>query len=91
MIVNGNYMQKEIAYRSNEEDEYNPLQNNMDRLFMDLLNYANENPDAEGEWEEYHKTPYQDNYYFESNGINYLVQHDIITQILTLYELKEVE
>ena len=58
---------------------------------MDLLNYASENPDAKGNWEEYHKTPYQDNYYFESDGIDYLIQHDIVTQTLTLYELKEIE
>lgn len=89
MIANGNYLQKEIGYRSNENGEYSPIKENLGRIFMDLFNYASENPDAECDWEEYHKTPYQNNYYFESGGINYLIQHDIITQTLTLYELKE--
>lgn len=89
MIANGNYLQKEIGCRSNENGEYSPIKENIGRIFMDLFNYASENPDAEGDWEEYYKTPYQDNYYFENGDNDYLIQHDIITQTLTLYELKE--
>ena len=88
MISNGNYERKEIATRENTEGEYSPITDNLDRIFMDLLNYAAENPDAEGDWEEYQKGVYQDNYYFESEGIDYLVQHDIVTGTLTLYELR---
>lgn len=90
MIANGQYMQKEIAYLSNEYDEYSPLQANMERLTIDLLNYAAENPDAEGCWEHYHKTPYQDNYYFEIDGVDYCIQHDIVAQTLVLYELQAI-
>ena len=88
MISNGNYERKEIATRENTEGEYSPITDNLDRIFMDLLSYVAENPNAEGDWEPYQKTVSQDNYYFDSEGIEYLVQHDFVTEILTLYVLR---
>ena len=92
MIANGNYMQKEIAYCGESELEamdYLPVRENIDEIFNHLLQIASDNTHLESEWEEYHKSVYQDNYYDSVDEIEYLVQHDVVTNICVLYELKE--
>ena len=77
MIANGNYMQKEIAYCGESELEamdYLPVRENIDEIFNHLLRIASDN---------------QDNYYDSVDEIEYLVQHDVVTNICVLYELKE--
>ena len=91
-IANGNYKMREIAYctdRELEEMDYLPVQENWELILDHLLQVAADNPHIEDEakWEEYHKTPYQDNYYDECDGENYCVQHDIVTGIAILYRL----
>nr|DAZ46132.1 MAG TPA: hypothetical protein [Caudoviricetes sp.] len=91
MIANGNYMRREIAYcgeRELEEMGYLPVRENIDEILDHLLRIASDNPHLEGKWEEYHKGVYQDNYYDSIDGIEYLVQHDIVTNTCVLYELK---
>ena len=92
MIANGNYMQKEIAYCGEsglEAMDYLPVMENIDEIFDHLLRIASDNPHLENEWGEYHKNVYQYNYYYYVDGIEYLVQHDIVTDTCVLYELKE--
>ena len=92
MIANGNYMQREIAYcgeRELEEMDYLHVRENEAEIFDHLLRIASDNPHLEGKWGEYHKGVYQDNYYDSVDGIEYLMQHDIVTNICVLYELKE--
>ena len=92
MIANGNYMQREISYcgeRELEEMDYLPVRENEAEIFDHLLRIASDNPHLEGKWDEYHKGVYQDNYYDSVDGIEYLMQHDIVTNICVLYELKE--
>lgn len=63
MIANGNYMQKEIAYCGESELEamdYLPVRENIDEIFDHLLRIASDNIHLESEWEEYHKSVYQD-------------------------------
>ena len=43
----------------------------------------------ESQWEEYSKNVNQDNYYDSVDGIEYLVQHDIVTDTCTLYEITQ--
>ena len=91
MIANGNYMRREIAYcgeRELGEMGYLPVRENIDEILDHLLRIASDNPHLEGKWEEYHKGVYQDNYYDSIDGIEYLVQHDIVTNTCVLYELK---
>lgn len=91
MIANGNYMRREIAYcgeRELEEMGYLPVRENIDEILDHLLRIASDNPHLEGKWEEYHKGVYQDNYYDSIDGIEYLVQHDIVMNTCVLYELK---
>lgn len=91
MIANGNYMRREIAYcgeRELEEMGYLPVRENTDEILDHLLRIASDNPHLEGKWEEYHKGVYQDNYYDSVDGIEYLVQHDIVGNECVLYELK---
>lgn len=91
MIANGNCMRREIAYcgeRELEEMGYLPVRENIDEILDHLLRIASDNPHLEGKWEEYHKGVYQDNYYDSIDGIEYLVQHDIVTNTCVLYELK---
>ena len=91
MIENGNYMRREIAYcgeRELEDMAYLPVRENIDEILDHLLRIASDNPHLEGKWEEYHKGVYQDNYYDSIDGIEYLVQHDIVTNTCVLYELK---
>ena len=93
MIANGNYIQKEIAYcggRELEEMDYLPVRENVQEILDHLLRIASDNPHLEGEFEEYHKGVYQDNYYDTVDGIEYCVQHDIVTNDCVLYELKEM-
>lgn len=92
MIANGNYMRREIAYcgeRELEEMGYLPVRENIDEILDHLLRIASDNPHLEGKWEEYHKGVYQDNYYDSIDGIEYLVQHDIVMNTCVLYELKD--
>ena len=82
MIANGNYMQKEIAYcgeRELEDMDYLPVRENVSEILEHLLRIASDNPHLEKEFEEYHKGVYQDNYYDNVDGIEYCVQHDIVT------------
>lgn len=91
MIANGNYMRREIAYcgeRELEEMGYLSVRENIDEILDHLLRIASDNPHLEGKWEEYHKGVYQDNYYDSIDGIEYLVQHDIVMNTCVLYELK---
>ena len=91
MIANGNYMRREIAYcgeRELGEMGYLPVRENIDEILDHLLRIASDNPHLEGKWEEYHKGVYQDNYYDSVDGIEYLVQHNIVTNTCVLYELK---
>lgn len=93
MIVNGNYMQKEIAYcgeRELEDMGYLPVRENVSEILEHLLRIASDNPHLEKEFKEYHKGVYQDNYYDSVDGVEYCVQHDIITNDCVLYELKEM-
>ena len=93
MIANGNYMQKEIAYcgeRELEDMGYLPVRENVSEILEHLLRIASDNPHLEKEFEEYHKGVYQDNYYDSVDGIEYCVQHDIVTNDCVLYELKEI-
>lgn len=93
MIVNGNYMQKEIAYcgkRELEDMDYLPVRENVSEILEHLLRIASDNPHLEREFGEYHKGVYQDNYYDSVDGIEYCVQHDIVTNYCVLYELKEM-
>lgn len=86
MIANGNYMQKEIAYCGERELEdmcYLPVRENVSEILEHLLRIASDNPHLEREFEEYHKGIYVD-------GIEYCVQHDIVTNDCVLYELKEM-
>lgn len=94
MIANGNYKMREIAYctdRELEDMDYLPVRENQSEILEHLLMIASDNPHLEGEWEDYHKGVYQDNYYDTVYGIEYCVQHDIVTNYCVLYELKEIE
>ena len=93
MIANGNYMQKEIAYcgeRELEDMGYLPVRENVSEILEHLLRIASDNPHLEKEFEEYHKGVYQDNYYDSVDGVEYCIQHDIVTNDCVLYELKEM-
>lgn len=95
MIANGNYIAKEIAVRSNDNNEYGKVRDNIERVFIDLFNFACENPELEGnEWltyEQLHLSHYKNDYYLSKNNVEYLIQYDIVTQVLVLYELKELK
>ena len=94
MITNGNYLAKEIAYRNNEDGGYSVVRDSIDEIFTDLFNFACENPELESDWKNYeqmHTTIYKDEYYVDKDDIHYLIQHDIVTNDLVLYELKEIE
>lgn len=94
MIMNGNYLRREIAYcgeRELEEMDLYPVHANFSDILNHLLQIAYDNPQIalESQWEEYSKNVNQDNYYDSVDGIEYLVQHDIVTDTCTLYEITE--
>lgn len=94
MIANGNYLQREISYCSEHELEdmgYLPVRDNCDEIFDHLLRIASDNPHLTCKWENYHKGVYQDNYYDTVDGVEYCLQHDIVTDSCVLYELKEID
>ena len=67
-----------------------PLRENVSEILEHLLRIASDNPHLEREFEEYHKGVYQDNYYDSVDGVEYCIQHDIVTNDCVLYELKEM-
>ena len=81
-------MVREIAYTNRFLGNYKPFNiiENQEEALTDLLQIAecNEN---ESEVEELRKGVYQDNYYMERNGIQYVIQHDIVCDYLVLYEI----
>lgn len=91
MITNGEYQMKEISYcgeRELYEMGYLPVVDNQEEILDHLLMIASDNPQLEKEWEDYHKDIYQDNYYDNVDGVEYCIQHDIVTNDCVLYELK---
>lgn len=94
MIMNGNYFRREIAYcgeRELEEMDLYPVHANFSDILDHLLRISSDNPQIalESQWEEYSKNVNQDNYYDSVDGVEYLVQHDIVTDTCTLYEITE--
>lgn len=94
MIMNGNYLRREISYcgeRELEEMDFYPVHANFSEILDYLIQIAYDNPQIalESQWEEYSKNVNQDNYYDSVDGIEYLVQHDIVTDTCTLYEITE--
>lgn len=79
---------KEIVYTNRFLGNYKPLNifNNQEEALTDLLQIA-ESVEVENDVEELHKGIYQDNYYMKRNGVEYVVQHDIVDDSLTLYKL----
>lgn len=93
MIANGNYLQREISYCYEHELEdmgYLPVKENITEIFDHLLMIASDNPGITEKWEAYSKGVYHDNYYDTVDGVEYCLQHDIVTDSCVLYELKEV-
>ena len=94
MIANGNYLQREISYCSEHELGYMgylPVRDNIDEIFDYLLRITSDTPHLTCKWENYHKSIYQDNYYDTVDGFEYCLQHDIVTGICVLYELKDID
>ena len=81
-------MVREIAYTNSFLGNYKPLNiaENQEEALTDLLQIAECN-ETENDVEELHKGVYQDNYYVERNGIQYVIQHDIVCDYLVLYEV----
>lgn len=79
---------REIAYTNRFLGNYKPLNiiENQEEALTDLLQIA-ECVEQENEVEELRKGIYQDNYYVERNGIQYVIQHDVVCDYLTLYEI----
>lgn len=88
------YFRREIAYcvaRELEEMDFYPVHANFSDILDHLLQMSYDNPQIalESQWEEYSKNVNQDNYYDSVDGVEYLVQHDIVTDTCTLYEITE--
>ena len=79
---------KEIAYTNRFLGDYKPLNiiENQEEALTDLLQIAECN-EQDNETEELRKGVYQDNYYMERYGVQYVIKHDIVDDSLTLYEL----
>lgn len=94
MIADGNYLRREIAYCFECELEdmgYLPVKENITEIFDHLLRIASDNPEITREWENYSKGIYHDNYYDTVDGVEYCLQHDIVTNGCVLYELMEID
>ena len=82
-----------IAYTSEFIDDYKPLNiiENQEEALTDLLMIAESRDYIEEPVQELRKGEYQDNHYVERNGIQYVIQHDLVFDYLVLYELVEEE
>jgi hypothetical protein len=79
---------REIAYTNRFLGDCQPLNitENQEAVLTYLLQIA-ECTEIENEVEELHKGVYQDNYYMERYGVQYVIQHDIVCDYLVLYEV----
>lgn len=80
---------REIAYMELQNEDYKSLNiiDVQEEVLTELLQIAECVILDDREVEELHKGVYQDNYYVERYGIQYVIQYDIICDSLTLYEL----
>ena len=90
--MNQGKLVREIAYTNRFLGNYKPLNiiENQEEALTDLLMIA-ECCEYHNNIEELHKGVYQDNYYLERNGIQYVIQHDVVCDYLVLYEIVEEE
>ena len=82
---------REMVYTNRFLGDYKPLNiiENQENCLTDLLDIFEDN---EYEYlrpysEDLHKGIYQDNYYMERDGKQYVIQHDIVCDYLVLYEV----
>ena len=87
MLKNGEYQMREIASIDNAA-QYRPFcRDNLEKVFSILYSIASSD-ESESKWEDYHKGIYQDNYQVERDGKCFVIQYDLVTESVILYEIK---